>query len=134
MRADLENAVYKWGRAFDAGDVAAFLDAITEDACAVFETEGGETVGPLEGRGQIGDFVRERIAGRKARQHHVTTNVTIEELDGNEAATSSYVTIIESSNGAHRIVAVGTYHDRLVLTDGTWRIRMRRLVWTGVSG
>ena len=132
-RVEIENALFRWARGFDEGDVEAFLSSVTEDAQLTVETEDGAIVGPICGHDALRAFVSDRIARRMNQQRHVTTNVIIKEHGDDEVSTTSYVTILQLSDGKHEIVASGTYRDRLELTEGRWRIKDRHLLWTGVS-
>jgi 3-phenylpropionate/cinnamic acid dioxygenase small subunit len=130
-RAGIENALFRWARGFDDGDVETFLTSLTKDAQVTFEAEGANKVGPITGHDDIRAFVEDRIASRETRQRHFTTNILIEEQDNGEVTTTAYLMIVRLADTGPEIIATGVYRDRLVQEDGAWRITERHLSSTG---
>lgn len=60
------------------------------------------------------------------RRRHLITNVIIDHETEDRASTRSYVTVLRLDGASTAIVAVGTYLDEVVLSDGRWRIAARR--------
>jgi hypothetical protein len=98
-------------------------DCFTEDG--VFNISGQ---GRHEGREQIAELVRRTANGRP---RHYTTNVHIQEVDGDTARSRATFLLVDVTTGEN--VAFGSYTDEPVrCADGRWRFKSRRVQfeWT----
>lgn len=110
-----------YGELADANEADAFAALYTEDG--VFDRLGQLIEGPAA--------LRNVIAGRPPGtwSRHVCSNIRIEvDADGRNASGTVDLDMqrgIAGSDEVQRLQAV--YHDRYVLTDAGWRIRLRKV-------
>jgi anthranilate 1,2-dioxygenase small subunit len=61
---------------------------------------------------------------------HMTSGLVISEINENTVTTtSSYVVVITGQTGDSNIYQAGSYHDEVVLVDGVWLYRSKRVVY-----
>ena len=61
---------------------------------------------------------------------HVTSGLVITgQQDGVVFAQSSYVVVITGLSGESSVYQAGCYHDQVVLQDGAWRYRAKRVIY-----
>jgi anthranilate 1,2-dioxygenase small subunit len=61
---------------------------------------------------------------------HMTSGLVISEVNENTVTTtSSYVVVITGQTGDSNIYQAGSYHDEVVLVDGVWLYRSKRVVY-----
>lgn len=111
-----------YGELADAGEADAFAALYTVDG--VFDRMGQL----IEGRAAIRNVIAGRPPGTWSR--HLCSDIRIEvDADGRNASGSVALDMqrgIAGSDEVQRLQAV--YHDRYVLTDTGWRIRLRKVV------
>lgn len=123
-RRDIEATIYRFARGFDEDDFELLADCMTADAVLTsFE-------GPTTGRDAVLAMLRGRrdAAGADGSQpRHMLGNVEIElESDSTARARAGYVLTSLGPDGI-TLVSTGTYGDRLVREDGTWRVSRRQV-------
>ncbi len=129
-RESIRALIYGYGQALDHRDFNAFA--------ALFEPSEGTWVGGFgtaTGRDAIFALMDERIghAGEPVQptSHHVFTNIEIE-VDGAEAAASTkWIFVVPSPEGAPQWRFLGHYEDRFVQRDGRWYF-LRREAFTDI--
>jgi len=136
-RARIQALMWRYVRALDSYDEAAYAAVFTED--------GQFGAGPNATRGR--DALQQMVAGlEKARDerdaasgttspamHHVITNANIEFIDANHANYYSYWMTVFAPNAqgaTPRVAAVGRGIDELVKVDGQWLIHSRNVAPT----
>lgn len=130
-REAIREIIHDYGRALDHRDFVAFA--------ALFEPEQGTWVGGFgtaTGRDAIFALMDERIghAGEPVTptSHHVFTNIEIE-VDGDEAAASTkWIFVVPSPEGAPTWRFLGHYEDRFVRRDGRWYF-LRREAFSDIA-
>jgi uncharacterized protein (TIGR02246 family) len=113
----------RYPQLIDGNDEEGLADCFTEDGA--FRVSGQ---GHFVGREEIMRLVRDTAEGRP---RHLTMNVWIREVDGDEADVKAYFLLIDLESGEN--VAYGNYHDSPVrCADGRWRWKQRRVQfeWT----
>jgi 3-phenylpropionate/cinnamic acid dioxygenase small subunit len=134
LQSDLERPLqlYAWG--YDEGEWDLMAEAFAEDGELVTEQD------PLVGDGRdTGTKGREAIIERfkQTRQtfldrgeipRHVTTNVLVERVEGDEAWVRCYYIMSVQRRDALHTLGISRYYDHLVNDGGVWRIKRRRNV------
>ena len=120
-RQEIAELVARYCWAIDQRRWDGFGEIFTDDCRLDF----GDVLGVFEGRAGLDRFTS-LMTGLDLFMRHYTTNVIVQG-DGSEAQARSYVLAI-TGTGAARNQATGRYEDRLVKTNGRWRIRERRAV------
>jgi uncharacterized protein (TIGR02246 family) len=129
-RESIRALIYGYGRALDHRDFNAFA--------ALFEPEEGTWVGGFgtaTGRDAIFALMDERIGHAEQpvqpTSHHVFTNVEIS-VDGDTAtASTKWIFVVPSPEGAPQWRFLGHYEDRFVQRDGRWYF-LRREAFTDI--
>jgi uncharacterized protein (TIGR02246 family) len=130
-RESIRELIYDYGRALDHRDFHAFA--------ALFEPEQGTWVGGFgsaTGRDAIFALMDERIGHAEEpvqpTSHHVFTNIEIE-VDGGEAtASTKWIFVTPSPEGAPTWRFLGHYEDRFVQRDGRWYF-LRREAFSDIA-
>ena len=123
-RQAIADLIYRYCRAMDRIDVELGYSIWNENA----EADYGAVVYQGSGRGFI-DFVCEQHRRTLAHVHQVT-NIIIE-LDGDTAASESYVVSDLRVGGGDRVRQIttwGRYLDQLSRVDGCWGIDRRTAI------
>ena len=129
-RESIRALIHGYGRALDHRDFNAFA--------ALFEPEEGTWVGGFgsaTGRDAIFALMDERIGHAEEpvepTSHHVFTNVEIR-VDGDTAtASTKWIFVVPSPEGAPQWRFLGHYEDRFVQRDGRWYF-LRREAFTDI--
>lgn len=122
-RAAIQALMWRYVRALDTFDGAAYAAAFTEDG----------SFGPTQGREALKQMV-ENIGGNRAADappmYHMIVNSDIEFLDENSARFHSYWLTMFGTAGpgtTPSVGAVGRGVDELVRVDGEWLIKSRNV-------
>jgi hypothetical protein len=134
-RAEIEELVYRWAAAADAGRPSEAARVFVEDC--VVDYGDRSPAGAIHGRAQYEALMRQArsnepvddtslITSRTRRCHHHFTNVSIRFATPDEAIVQSYAfTWVEQLAGdVHLTWSV--FDDLVVRTAGGWQIRRRR--------
>lgn len=116
----------RYPQLIDLDDEGALADCFTADGVFLISGQGR-----FEGREEIEGLVGSTAAGRP---RHLTLNVWIRAVEGDEAQVRAYFMLVDLESGQN--VAYGHYNDRPVRgEDGVWRWRERRVQfeWTAES-
>ena len=111
----------------DYGLEDAWVDTFTPDAVFdVVEVVGGRRVHREEGRGDLARYVAAYPNPPPFRKHMIVDPVV--HLDRDQARVEAYCLLLERDDeaGTPVVAAFGRYYDRLVRSDGRWRIAERR--------
>lgn len=127
-REEIQGLILAYGRALDHRDFVAFA--------ALFEPEAGTWVGGFgeaKGKDAIFALMDERI-GHAAEpfeptSHHVLTNIEIDVNGAEATATTKWIFVVPSADGAPQWRFLGHYDDRFVQRDGRWYF-LRREAFT----
>jgi 3-phenylpropionate/cinnamic acid dioxygenase small subunit len=123
--------IARYGNCLDAGDFDG-MEALFEPD-AVFTIVPDDGIPPLVGSRNIRQAVEERwaLVHRGAQRRHVMSNIVVESLDGNTATARTVLVVYEVAKqpgSAIEVHGMGVYEDSLVLVEGAWRFRERRLI------
>lgn len=131
-REAIRELIYDYGRALDHRDFVTFA--------ALFEPERGTWTGGFgsaTGRDAIFALMDERIGHAEIpvtpTSHHVFTNIEIE-VSGSEAtASTKWIFVVPSPEGAPLWRFLGHYEDRFVRRDGRWYF-LQREAFSDIAG
>ena len=124
-RAEIEALMWKYTRALDSGDGAAYASTYTADGQFV---AGGN---PTKGRDALSKLVVQRpAAGAPARPplYHMELNHWIEFVDKDHVRYHAYYLTVSGALGQEtpaRIVAAGQSLDTMERVNGKWLIKTR---------
>jgi hypothetical protein len=124
-RAEIEGLMWRYTRALDSGDGAAYAAAYTTDG----QFGAGSTV--TKGRDALSKLVVQRpAAGAPARPplYHMELNHWIEFVDKDHVRYHAYYLTVSGAQGQEtpaRIVAAGQSLDTMERVSGKWLIKMR---------
>lgn len=133
-RAEIQALMWRYVRALDTLDAAAYAQVFTEDG------QFGSGATAAKGREALQKMVADMRQGRVEREargepssppmYHVITNSHIEFVDEDHARYHSYWMTVFGANGAEtppRVAAAGRGIDELVRVDGSWLIETRNV-------
>ena len=118
-RLEIIELYSRFSHMFDAGHAAEVGQLFSADGAFV-RANGSRVSGPSE----IAKYVSDTAASGISTRHIAA--VPIVQPTANGASGRCYVvTFMRDPDGEVR-TAIGDYHDQLVISDGRWRIRLRR--------
>ncbi len=124
--AEIRNVVARLAQLADGGDLGEYVDLFTHDAR--WEMPGS----PLEGRDELHSGAVERRAtgavGPGTNTRHVITTQAVA-VDGDEAISDAYWQFWVNTATEPSVALMGTYRDRLVRTDGGWKLAHRSIIF-----
>lgn len=120
----IRNVVARVAMLADEGDLEEYVDLFTDNAR--WDMPGGE----LQGRENLlAGAIERRAAGNVGpgsnTRHVITTQSVV--VDGDEAASDAYWQFWVNTAAEPSIALFGTYRDRLVRTDGEWKLAHRTI-------
>jgi hypothetical protein len=130
-RAEIEALMWRYTRALDTGDGAAYAATYTADG--EFRAGANATKG-REALKKLADGVREQQAAAKAKGevrpplYHMEANSWIEFIDKDHARHHAYYLTVSGAGGQNvppRIVAAGRSVNHLERVNGKWLIKLR---------
>jgi SnoaL-like protein len=125
-RAEIEELMWRYTRALDTGDGAAYAAAYTADG--QFGTGANATKG-TEALKKLGETLKPKPgAAARAPLYHMETNQWIEFIDKDHARHHAYYITVSGAgpdNAQPRIVAAGRSVDHLERVNGKWLIKLR---------
>jgi 3-phenylpropionate/cinnamic acid dioxygenase small subunit len=126
-RGAIENLLYSYANAIDAGDYEA-IGALFEHATIALEDGTPIATGAAAVTALYTATTRKYEDGTP-RTHHVTTNPLIElATDGSTAVCRSRFTVFQQTDKvALQPIIAGQYHDTFTCVNGTWRFTERRM-------
>src|SRR5438093_1189126 len=130
-RAEIEELMWRYARALDTGDGAAYAATYTVDG--QFGTGPNATKG-REALKKLADGVREQQAAAKAKGearppiYHMEANTWIEFIDKDHARYHAYYLTVFGAGGQNvppRVAAAGRSVNYLERVNGKWLIKLR---------
>ncbi|PYS40705.1 MAG: hypothetical protein DMG14_09685 [Acidobacteria bacterium] len=130
-RAEIEELMWRYARALDTGDGAAYAATYTVDG--QFGTGPNATKG-REALKKLADGVREQQAAAKAKGearppiYHMEANTWIEFIDKDHARYHAYYLTVFGAGGQNvppRVAAAGRSVNHLERVNGKWLIKLR---------
>jgi hypothetical protein len=130
-RAEIEALMWRYVRALDTNDPAAYASAYTADG--QFRAGGDATTGREALTKMIADM-RQRRSEAEAKgekrppMYHVITNPYIEFIDKDRARYQAYWMTVFGAQGQAtppRVAAAGREEDELVRVNGKWLLKVR---------
>jgi uncharacterized protein (TIGR02246 family) len=112
---------YAW--AMDAGDFQALNDIFSEDGSMVIHIAGADSIGPIEPRDAVVDFIGSTITGQQDQRRHVVSNQRYESEGDDEAVVTATLTLNVIADGKLTVQSTGVYRAEVVNTEGGWRMR-----------
>jgi 3-phenylpropionate/cinnamic acid dioxygenase small subunit len=131
-RLAIADVLYRYATALDTRDWELLREVFMPDAVTEYEGD----VGSFTGVDQTIAIVSEYLGGYDATQHLIS-NIVVD-VDGDVAQSTCYLHaehyMTNQRIGGNTLEIGGTYRDRLVRTDGGWRIAHRYLAVTWTEG
>jgi uncharacterized protein (TIGR02246 family) len=132
-RAEIEELMWRYTRALDTTDAAAYAAVYTPDG--QFGTGANATKGREALTKMVADLRANRAANeakgvRNAPMYHMTANHAIRFLDRDRARVDAYYLTAFGAAGQEtplRVAAVGRSIDELVRVNGRWLIKSRNV-------
>jgi uncharacterized protein (TIGR02246 family) len=132
-RAEIEELMWRYTRALDTTDAAAYAAVYTPDG--QFGTGANATKGREALTKMVADLRANRVANeakgvRNAPMYHMTANHAIRFLDRDRARVDAYYLTAFGAAGQEtplRVAAVGRSIDELVRVNGRWLIKSRNV-------
>ena len=130
-RAEIEALMWRYARALDTGDGAAYAATYTTDG--QFGTGANATKG-REALKKLADGVKEQQAAAKAKGevrppiYHMEANTWIELIDKDHARYHAYYLTVSGAAGQNmppRVAAAGRSVNHLERVNGKWLIKLR---------
>ena len=130
-RAEIEALMWRYARALDTGDGAAYAATYTVDG--QFGTGANASKG-REALKKLADGVREQQAAAKAKGevrppiYHMEANTWIEFIDKDHARYHAYYLTVSGAAGQNvppRVAAAGRSVNHLERVNGKWLIKLR---------
>jgi hypothetical protein len=116
----IEQVKYRYLRALDTKDWAAFADTLTEDVAGDY----GESLGEdhrFANRDELVTFMRESLGPAIVTEHRVTHPEIV--VDGDEATATWYLQDrVIAADFNFMLIGAAFYHDRYRRTPDGWRI------------
>lgn len=132
-RAEIEDLMWRYTRALDTTDAAAYAAVYTPDG--QFGTGANATKGTAALTKMVADLRATRVANeakgvRNAPMYHMTANHAITFIDRDRARVDAYYLTAFGPAGQEtplRVAAVGRSVDELVRVNGKWLIKTRNV-------
>lgn len=108
----------------DDGDASGWAATFTE--AGVFTSNGMSE--QVMGRARLEDAASDTIArltGERVTRRHIVSNIRVEQLSDDALRVSSYVPVIDTSDGVARLRTSTVMHDEMVRSGAGWLVRHR---------
>ena len=126
-RGAIENLLYSYAEAIDAGDYEAIGALFAHGAIA--DADGNPMVVGAQAVTALYEATTRKYEDGTPRSHHVTTNLLIEIADDeNSAVCRSRFTVFQQTDELPlQPIIAGSYTDSFERVDGVWRFVERRM-------
>lgn len=111
---------YAW--AMDAGDFGALEDMLDDDVSFAIEIPGADTIGPIEPRDAVIEFISSTVSGQQDQRRHVISNQRFERRAGDQADVTATLTLNVIADAKLTVQATGIYRFGLVRRADGWRV------------
>jgi 3-phenylpropionate/cinnamic acid dioxygenase small subunit len=124
---EIRNLISRIASLADHGDLDDYAEQFTEDSVWALPKA------PRHGRADIRAGADARradgLTGPGSASRHVITNVSVT-IDGPDSAVAdSYFMFVRNTSAVPSILNMGSYRDRFVCQDGTWRLARREITF-----
>lgn len=132
-RAEIEDLMWRYTRALDSTDAAAYASAYTADgqfSAGTAVTKGREALTKMVADLRAGRVANEAKGVRNAPMYHMTANHAITFTGRDSARVDAYYLTAFGAAGQEtplRVAAVGRSVDELVRQNGRWLIKSRNV-------
>ena len=111
---------------YDEGHLDELAACFAEDAIMSMQIDGGDMVGPFEGRDSIMELYRGAKSTQTDVRRHDITNIMFD-ASGDTLAVTSYLTLFATENAETKLLTTGVYRDQVGQIDGEWKITRRHI-------
>ncbi|MGH3495549.1 MAG: nuclear transport factor 2 family protein [Sciscionella sp.] len=122
-RAKIADLWAGYGAANDLHDGELMESCFTEDASFTIHIAGADSVGPLQPREKVLEFITGAVSAQTDQRRHVLTNFRYFDDEEPRARVGAYLSLVVTDNGQTVTKSAGVYDAEVVLTDGQWRFR-----------
>jgi len=132
-RAEIEDLMWRYTRALDTNDAAAYAAAYTADgqfSAGANATKGREALTKMIADLRAGNAAQEAKGVRRPPMYHMTANHAVTFLGKDSARVDAYYITAVAAAGQDtplRVAAVGRSVDELVRQNGRWLIKSRNV-------
>ena len=112
---------YAW--AMDSANFDELRDVFAEDASFTIHIAGADSIGPIDGRDAIVEFIGGTVGGQQDQRRHVITNQRYEREGDGDAIVTTTLTLIVVAEGKLTVQSTGIYRAEVVQQGGGWQIR-----------
>ncbi|MFI1647554.1 nuclear transport factor 2 family protein [Streptomyces avidinii] len=122
MIAEVQQVVANYTHALDELNVPELEAVLTEDTTWTFTMPGQGVLGPVAGRAEVLDFIREGHTAQTGKVRHHLGNVVVTTTDATTAVVRAYLVQTRNTGESIQMISTGVYTFGLVRSDGAWRI------------
>ena len=125
-KLEIHEVLGRWAYGYDERDVALMTACFAAEAQMTRRINGGELIGPFEGRDAVVELMTSSMAEQTDVRRHVTSNMFFLEEDDQPLLVSN-LTLLATENDNIQLLSAGVYRDRFAKEDGRWVILNRHL-------
>lgn len=133
-RSAIAEQMIRYSFAVDDRDPVAYLGVFAEDAELVFVGPDGLETMRVRGRGRIGKVFEAQLRHNAGQTRHLPTSPVFRSLEAERASTRAPFIVTMIAEGRPRVLATGCYEDQWMLSQGEWKLALRRVVLDAVPG
>ena len=111
----------------DVRDLDMLANSFATDAVFTLRIDGGDLVGPFEGREGIMELMTSSMEEQTDQRRHNVSNVFFEEEGNKSALVVSNVALFGTENGEVGLITTGVYRDKVVRAEAGWQLQHRHI-------
>ena len=111
---------------YDENHLDDLAACFATDAVMSMQIDGGDMVGPFEGRDSIMELYRGAKSSQTDVRRHNITNIMFDASE-DALAVTSYLTLFATENAETKLLTSGVYRDQVGQIDGEWKIARRHI-------
>lgn len=127
QRGEIADLLNRYALAYDMNDMEEMKGCFTEDAAFSMRIQGGDLIGPFEGRDAIMKLMTDSLESQDDQRRHVTTNLVVREEGATSATAQVYLTLLSVKDGQMTVLSSGVYTDDLVKDGEGWKVKKLHL-------
>ncbi|MFO0691960.1 MAG: nuclear transport factor 2 family protein [Polyangiales bacterium] len=133
-RQAIAEQMIRYSFAVDDRDPTAYLAVFTEEAELVFVGPDGAETMRMKGKSRIAKVFEAQLRHNAGQTRHLPTSPVFRSLEAERASTRAPFIVTMIAEGRPRVLATGCYEDQWMLSQGEWKLALRRVVLDAVPG
>lgn len=133
-RMAIAEQMIRYSFAVDDRDASAYLALFTEEAELVFVGPDGAETMRMKGKARIAKVFEAQLRHNAGQTRHLPTSPAFHSLEAERARTRAPFAVTMIAEGRPRVIATGCYDDEWMLSQGEWKLAVRRVVLDAVPG